>query len=157
MKGGSSHGSDMVSYVTRGIRWSLPNVLPRSSRGRLPHPFVFTATLPLSAGLNPPPAAATASQHLTPSPSPVPDNGNRHVNKRLAQREALDLLLRADDAFRRCNPVYLDAVDNYAYLSLGEGGPRGWRTVQHLSCFKHVLIAVIVWSRLLVDSEIVRR
>lgn len=38
----------------------------------------------------------------------------------MAQREALGLLMRADEAFQRCDPKYLDAVDNYAYLCLGE-------------------------------------
>lgn len=44
------------------------------------------------------------------------------AEKRLAQREALGLLLKADEAFRRCNPTYLEMVDNYAYLCLGEWG-----------------------------------
>ncbi|CAM9622358.1 unnamed protein product, partial [Hapterophycus canaliculatus] len=38
--------------------------------------------------------------------------------KLMAQREALGLLMRADEAFQRCDPKYLDAVDNYAYLCL---------------------------------------
>ncbi|CAM9430481.1 unnamed protein product [Scytosiphon promiscuus] len=38
--------------------------------------------------------------------------------KLIAQREALGLLMRADEAFQRCDPKYLDAVDNYAYLCL---------------------------------------
>ncbi|CAN0479876.1 unnamed protein product [Ectocarpus sp. 12 AP-2014] len=36
----------------------------------------------------------------------------------MAQREGLGLLMRADEAFRRCDPKYLEAVDNYAYLCL---------------------------------------
>lgn len=38
----------------------------------------------------------------------------------MARREALGLLMRAEEAFRRCDPKYLEAVDNYAYLCLGE-------------------------------------
>ena len=38
----------------------------------------------------------------------------------MAQREALGLLMRAEEAFQRCDPKYLEAVDNYAYLCLGE-------------------------------------
>lgn len=30
------------------------------------------------------------------------------------------MLMRADEAFRRCDPKYLECVDNYAYLCLGE-------------------------------------
>eukprot|EP00903_Cladosiphon_okamuranus_P008425 g8098.t1 len=40
------------------------------------------------------------------------------AEKRIAQREALGLLMRAEEAFRRCDPKYLEAVDNYAYLCL---------------------------------------
>lgn len=42
------------------------------------------------------------------------------AEKLMAQREALGLLMRAEEAFRRCDPKYLEAVDNYAYLCLGE-------------------------------------
>ncbi|CAN0304018.1 unnamed protein product, partial [Ectocarpus sp. 12 AP-2014] len=40
------------------------------------------------------------------------------AEKLMAQREGLGLLMRADEAFRRCDPKYLEAVDNYAYLCL---------------------------------------
>lgn len=46
------------------------------------------------------------------------------AEKLMAQREGLGLLMRADEAFRRCDPKYLEAVDNYAYLCLGEFGFR---------------------------------
>lgn len=56
--------------------------------------------------------------------SAPPDTARRvavsTADKRLAQREALALLMRADEAFRRCDPKYLECVDNYAYLCLGE-------------------------------------
>ncbi|CAN0438631.1 unnamed protein product, partial [Discosporangium mesarthrocarpum] len=36
----------------------------------------------------------------------------------LQQRQALSLLLLAEESFRRSDPKYLECVDNYAYLSL---------------------------------------
>lgn len=56
--------------------------------------------------------------------SASPDTARRvtvsAADKRLAHREALALLMKADEAFRRCDPKYLECVDNYAYLCLGE-------------------------------------
>lgn len=62
-----------------------------------------------------------------PHPPPPGGAGRKYgrpalsaAEKLMAQREALGLLMRAEEAFRRCDPKYLEAVDNYAYLCLGE-------------------------------------
>ncbi len=73
------------------------------------------APVPPSKSPPPPPLAGGARKHPRPPPPAL-----SAAEKLMARREALALLMRADEAFRRCDPRYLEAVDNYAYLCLGE-------------------------------------
>ena len=53
--------------------------------------------------------------------------------------------MRADEAFRRCDPKYLEYVDNYAYLCLGEAGRFDAR-VEHDMMYTYLDYPVILFN-----------